>query len=289
MQKQPPQELIVTIGLPASGKTTWALDLLKQHPDIINLNRDDLRLMLQSRARYAKFKNWRERMVTDMMDYTARLALSEGKSLIVSDTNLSPERNLKWKEMAEGFGAKYREKLFTDVPYGVCIERDRLREHPVGQRVITGMFDRYRHHWWPAPEFVVGASDAYMFDVDGTIAKMDGRSPFDWSKVDQDLPNVDIIRLAQTLKAAGYTIIVASGRDGSAEEATRAWMTEHGMPFDYFWIRPAGSNEKDYVIKERIYRQEIEGNFNIRGVFDDRDQVVHLWRHLGLTTMQVNY
>lgn len=289
MKRVPDQELIVTIGLPASGKTTWALDLLKRYPDIINLNRDDLRIMLQSRERYAKFTSWREGLVTEMMFKAAESAIVAGKSVIISDTNLDPTRNENWEGLAEEHGIKYREKMFTDVPYGVCIERDKLREHPVGQRVITGMFNRYRKHWWPAPQEIEGAPDAYMFDVDGTIAKMDGRSPFDWSKVDQDTPNTDVIRIAQALKNAGNTIIVASGRDGSAYDDTRAWMFQHGMPYDHFWIRPAGNSEKDYVIKERIYREHIQGKFNVRGVFDDRDQVVHLWRHLGLTTMQVDY
>lgn len=289
MQKQPNQELIVTIGLPASGKTTYALKLLEQHPDIVNLNRDDLRLMLQSRARYAKFTSFREKLVTQMMQAAAEQALKDGKSVIISDTNLDPNRNKAWAQMASDYDVAYRERLFTDVPYGVCIERDKNREHPVGQRVITGMFNKYQDIYWPAPQFTLGANDAYMFDVDGTIAKMNGRSPFDWSKVSEDLPNMNVIRIAQALSTAGYDIIVCSGRDGAAEMDTRQWMQMHGMPYDQFWIRPAGSNEKDYVIKERIYRNHIEGKYNVRGVFDDRDQVVHLWRHLGLTTMQVDY
>lgn len=283
------QELILTIGLPASGKTTWAIEQVNKDPNIINLNRDDLRIMLQGRERYAKFTKFRENLVTEMMYTAAHAALIDGKSVIISDTNLDPNRNQQWKDLADLRKVHYREKLFTDVPYGVCIERDKLREFPVGQRVIEGMFNRYREHYWPAPEELEGHPNAYIFDVDGTIAKMDGRSPFDWSKVMDDLPNTDIINVAKALKSSGALIIVCSGRDGSAERLTRKWMDEHGMPYDHFFIRTAGDSRKDYVIKEEIYRNHIEGWFNVRGVFDDRDQVVHLWRHLGLTCMQVNY
>jgi predicted kinase len=283
------QHLTLTIGLPASGKTTWAVEQLKKDPDLINLNRDDLRIMLQGRDRYAKFTKFREDLVTDMMMRAAEDALKAGKSVVISDTNLDPNRNVNWLKLAQSCGVTYYEKNFTDVPYGVCIERDRMREFPVGQRVIEGMFNRYRDVWWPAPEELEGHPNAYIFDVDGTIAKMDGRSPFDWSKVMDDLPNTDIINVAKALKSSGALIIVCSGRDGSAERLTRKWMDEHGMPYDHFFIRTAGDSRKDYVIKEEIYRNHIEGWFNVRGVFDDRDQVVHLWRHLGLTCMQVNY
>jgi hypothetical protein len=245
--------------------------------------------MLQSRARYAKFTNFRENLVTTIMAQAASDALEAGKSVIISDTNLDPNRNKAWAQMATDFKVQYREKLFTNVPYGVCIDRDSKREHPVGQRVITGMFDKYRDIYWPAPQFTLGANDAYMFDVDGTIAQMKGRNPHDWEKAKEDLPKQDVIRIAQALSTAGYDIIVLSGRNGQAEADTRVWMEQYGMPFDHFWIRSVGDTRSDYIIKEELYRNHIEGNFNIRGVFDDRDQVVHLWRHLGLTTMQVNY
>jgi hypothetical protein len=47
-------------------------------------------------------------------------------------------------------------------------------------------------------------------------------------------------------------------------------------------------NRKDAIMKEELYRQHIEGKYNIKFVLDDRQQVVDMWRGLGLTVFQVD-
>ena len=37
------QEIILLKGLPASGKSTWSKDFIKENPDYIRINKDDLR------------------------------------------------------------------------------------------------------------------------------------------------------------------------------------------------------------------------------------------------------
>ncbi len=285
------QEIILTIGLPASGKTTWLDEFIKQHPEYININRDDIRIMLQGRSRYAKFSRWREGMVTDTMLTTAKAAVKEGKSVIISDTNLNKNRNKAWEKFAKDRKIDYVEKLFTDVPVGVCIERDMKRLHPVGAKVIMGFFERGQGVWWHPPVYDPNLPDCYIVDVDGTLAQMVNRSPYDWMKVDTDLPKQDVIAVVNALKIANPNvyIIAASGRDGICKDLTSTWLTDNHVLFDKFYIRPEGDNRKDTLIKEEIYHKHIKGNYNVIGVFDDRDQVVHMWRHLGLTVFQVNY
>ena len=128
---------------------------------------------------------------------------------------------------------------------------------------------------------------AYIFDVDGTLAKMDGRSPYDWERVGEDKPNLPVVKIAKTLMAKN-AIIIVTGRDGSCEQATRDWLMEHGIAYDEFHIRPPGNVEKDSVVKKRIF-EDISKRYEIIAVFDDRDQVVQMWRSLGLTCLQVDY
>ena len=52
-------------------------------------------------------------------------------------------------------------------------------------------------------------------------------------------------------------------------------------------MRKTGDNRKDSIIKEEIYRNLIEPNYNIEFVLDDRNQVVDMWRRIGLTCLQV--
>lgn len=283
------REVLVTVGLPASGKTTYTMELIQKNPEYVNVNRDDIRLAMQGRGRYAKFSKWREETVTATATALAKESLAQGKSVIISDTNLDPNKRKVWSDMAKAYGVGYREVLFTDVPYGVCIQRDARREHPVGSKVIMGMYNRYKDIYWNTPAYDENLPDAYIFDVDGTLAQMNGRSPFAWDKVDTDLPKEDVIQVLHSLHARGNKIIICSGRDGSCKELTEDWFRANGIWWDEFFIRPAGDNRKDYLIKEEIYRNNIEGKFNVLGVFDDRDQVVHVWRHLGLTCFQVDY
>ena len=283
------QELIITVGLPSSGKTTWTDEYIKTHPDYLNINRDDLRLMLQGRGRYAKFTNWREKTVSEIARHAVIAAFQAGKSVIISDTNLNPGRNKAWEELAHSSGATYREQLFTDVSVGECIQRDARREFPVGSKVIMGMYERNKEHWWAVPVQDTDLPGCYIVDIDGTLAQMNGRGPYEWDRVGEDLPKEDVINVVHNLKAAGAKIIIVSGRDGVCKGLTEDWLKANGIGYHEFYIRPEGDCRKDTLIKEEIYFRHIKGKYNVLGVFDDRDQVVHMWRHLGLTVFQVNY
>jgi len=283
------QELVITVGLPASGKTTWAEQWILEHPDYINVNRNDIRLAMQGRSRYKKFSKWREDLVTNIADGIVAGAIGAGKSVIISDTNLRPSRNEKWAVLAKNAGIEYREKLFTDIYVGECLDRDARREFPVGQRVITGMFEKGRGVWFPeVPVYNPELPDCYLCDIDGTVAQMNGRGPFEWMKVDTDLPRKAVIDVVNAL-AEDKTMIMLSGRDGVCFNLSAEWLEDNGVKHHDFFIRPEGDNRKDTLIKEEIYFKHIKGKYNVLGVFDDRDGPVHLWRHLGLDCFQVNY
>jgi histidinol phosphatase-like enzyme len=131
-----------------------------------------------------------------------------------------------------------------------------------------------------------------LVDVDGTLAKMKRgpgeRSPFDWHRVSEDLPNTPVINLVNVLSQE-YAIIVLTGRDGIALEDTKDWLEYQGVEYDGIYIRPEGNNQKDSIIKHNIYVNHILPNYEVEFVLDDRDQVVNLWRSIGLTCLQVDY
>jgi len=131
-----------------------------------------------------------------------------------------------------------------------------------------------------------------LVDVDGTLAKMKRgpkeRSPFDWHRVCEDLPNTPVINLVNILSQE-YAIIVLTGRDGIALEDTKDWLEYQGVEYDGIYIRPEGNNQKDSIIKHNIYVNHILPNYEVEFVLDDRDQVVNLWRSIGLTCLQVDY
>jgi len=80
-------QLIITRGLPASGKTTFARRWVNADPRTrIRLNRDELRRMLHADVG-ATTNGLQEHLITKIQQDTARQALRAGTGVIVDDTN----------------------------------------------------------------------------------------------------------------------------------------------------------------------------------------------------------
>ena len=146
-----------------------------------------------------------------------------------------------------------------------------------------------------------------IFDLDGTLAditqrrvlatdantgKMDWDVLFDSKNIGLDQPNIPVIKMAQMLKSQGFDIIIFSGRSKSTKTATKFWLDQHDVPFDLLKMRPTDKHwhfMKDSDLKE-FWLDDIFPGLEINdifAVFDDRQQVVDMWRSRGLTVFQV--
>lgn len=129
---------------------------------------------------------------------------------------------------------------------------------------------------------------AVMVDIDGTVALRGDRSPFDESRVGEDLPNVAVIRVVRLMQTAGYRVLFCSGRTDACRDATVAWLDRHvGVPYEALHMRTVGDFRKDSVVKLEIFDRHIRHSYQVVAVFDDRDQVVKAWRGIGLPVFQV--
>ncbi len=76
------QTVYFTIGLPGSGKSTWAKEKLEKAPNSIKrVNKDDFRAMLDN----AYFSKGNEKFVLEVQDVIIKSVLAEGKHAIVYD------------------------------------------------------------------------------------------------------------------------------------------------------------------------------------------------------------
>lgn len=292
--------LTITIGIPGSGKTTWAKEECRRRPGLIRANRDDLRFALF--AAYV-LDPAGEEIITAAQHAAIAAALKAGTSVIVDDTNLRWKFRKQLHKLAADCDAAVVEKPF-DIDVNVAIKRDAARDRVVGEDVIRKMYKAFvqdrrdaaagKHVYVPNVDHnvtpyvpVSGTPKAIIVDVDGTLAKMDGRSPFDWSRVLEDKPNTPVIEAVKAAAAAGYKIIVCSGRDGVCKADTEVWMQAHNVPYDHFFIRPVGDSRKDSIIKTEIFDAHIRGQYDVHYVLDDRNQVVDMWRALGIACFQV--
>jgi predicted kinase len=300
-------ELVITRGLPASGKTTWARAWVEEDPWRLRVNRDDLRLMTTGRP---VLPGRLEDAITVAQHAAVEALLRAGHGVVVDDTNLRSRHARAWAEVAARAGARFGVREFTDVPLEVCLARDAARaglgERAAGEAVIRDLHARFLAHGplppVPVPDTHAAAVDrpmpgtyvpdpalppAWIVDVDGTLALMSGRSPYAWHRVGEDAPNPPVVELVRALRAAGNAVVVVSSRDGVARAATQAWLDRHEIPHDVLLLRTRGDTRRDSVVKREIFDRSIRHVWHVRGVLDDRDQVVRMWRDLGLTCAQV--
>lgn len=127
------------VGLPASGKSTWAKDLVDRDSKVKRINKDDLRNMMQN----GKYTPEMEQSVLDARNALIINLFRAGFDIVVDDTNLNPEHKKKIEGIANQLDANLSVVDFTYVPIELCIERDSKRANPVGEQVIRDMYNKY--------------------------------------------------------------------------------------------------------------------------------------------------
>lgn len=129
--------LIMTRGLPASGKTTWATAWVASDPaGRARVNRDDLRLMLHA-GRFLGSDT--ENQIIAAQDVVIARLLRLGVDVVCDDTNLTPAALERMTGHAMEAGAELRIRCFLNVRLEVCIERNRHRARFVPEEAIRAM------------------------------------------------------------------------------------------------------------------------------------------------------
>lgn len=293
-------KLIMCKGLPASGKTTFAKQQLSDR--VKRVNKDDLRAMLDN----SKWSKQNEAFVLSVRDYITRYALLGGFDCIVDDTNLAPKHESALREIADEVGALFEIKDFTDVPLQTCIDRDSARPNSVGKKVIKTMYNSFLREkgdvaQYQKPPYNPDLPNCIIVDIDGTLAHMNGRSPYDYTQVHTDIVDENVRDVVWRYtgwrdpmdEVPDTYVIIVSGRDDTCRRETEEWLKANNIKYDEFYMRDhtlvdeQGNKLDDTIIKKDIYEQYIKPRFNVRFVLDDRDRVVKMWREQGLKVLQV--
>ena len=78
-----------------------------------------------------------------------------------------------------------------------------------------------------------------------------------------------------------------SGRPDNYREATEKWLADNHIVYEHLYMRAAGDNREDSIVKCELFHKYVQPAYNISVVLDDRNRVVAMWRKLGLTVLQV--
>jgi predicted kinase len=301
-------KLIVTRGLPASGKTTWAMGYVRQNDKAVAFSYDDARKMLKGTV-YSGDKV--EKLVRGITRTSVQAALGAGFDAVVHNTSLTQGSQDSWAQVAKDTKSQIEFKDFTDVAVDVCVKRDSLRngEARVGRAVIETMALHNGLMTFDTSTPIV------ICDVDGTLADHEGvRSPYDESLVHLDKPHEVVVKWVRNLvhwggycltcfrewrhdeytplrpceceravPAPEYQVIVVSGRSTRCAKATEDWLSAR-ITYSHLFMRNRGDRRPDVEVKQEILNGILKKvpKEQIAFVIDDRPCVVDMWRSNGL-------
>ncbi|KAJ3172235.1 hypothetical protein HDU88_007053 [Geranomyces variabilis] len=308
----PPQQaspvLVILFGLSASDKSNFAQRWVTSHVNSIVINRDSLSLSLfasesacldTGRKGSVERRKLLDALELDMI----RNALLRGVSVLVDNTAYLSLDQIRKLLQAVPSGCSAQVRIF-DVPVADSV--DRLTDGEPARTLDLTVIDKQAGLWeanshlvesFVAQElaqrstFLVQNSElppCYVFDIDGTLAISGNRNQYDESKVHLDAPNPDVVDLARTLHGAGMIVHICTGRTETCRQATETWLAGNGILYFTLLMREVGDTRPDYLVKQEMWTRIAEANY-IRMLVDDRGQVVHHARSLGLTVAQVAY
>jgi predicted kinase len=149
--------VVLTIGLPGSGKTTWF-----KRRGVTPLSSDLLRSLLFDDITEQR---WQGLVFSTLRSLLRARLIAKMPWNYVDATNLSPHERRQWIKMAKSFGYDVQ-AVFFDVPFEICMERNNRRERTVSDDVMKKMAERLR-----PPDFKEGFSKITVVRVKGTPAQ----------------------------------------------------------------------------------------------------------------------
>lgn len=275
-------KLVMMKGLQASGKSTYAKELVKRE-NYKRVNKDDLRAMVND----GKWSKERERDIVKIRDMMVDQWLKEKYNVVVDDTNFHRSHEANLRKIAQKHWAEFEVK-YMDTDVFECIRRDAERLNGVGYKVIMDTYIQYVKNQWE--QYIPNSMNpmAVIFDVDGTLAEMHNRHPYEREKVWDDKCIEEVKMVLNSLRDSWNKIIIMTWRDWVCKELTREWLAIHSIPYDEFHIRKAWDDRRDSIVKKEMF-DSIKDKYYIWSVFDDRDQTTQMRREQGLQCFQCNY
>ena len=286
--------LKILVGIPASGKSTWAKQFVLKNDNWCIVSRDDFRY------------GWRntgvcdpkiESTITEMVENSIETLIGRGINVIYDATNLKSSY-LKTICDLVAYTANVEYQIF-DVDLDTAILRDSNRDRSVGASVVRKMYDQYRclldsydfSFKKRRPKKYIDPileNPAIIVDIDGTLAHMGYRSPYDYDNVSGDQCDLVVKTIVNKLYSY-FTIFIVTGRPESCRKLTETWLNDNEISYSRLLMRSDEDSRKDSIIKEEIFWRDIAPLCNVIGVFDDRNQVVKMWRSMGIKCFQCEY
>lgn len=281
---------IVTVGISASGKTTWANQFAQENGWEI-VCRDDSRIAIHEMDNETPFtwKAWdwkKEKEVTERCEWIIDLCSKEGKNLIVADTNLNKHFRENMVQLLEEKGYEVEIKVF-DIFLDEAIQRDIHRPFAVGYDVLAKQYETFCREF--KKQYVTNPEkpNAILVDIDNTLSEIQtNRSPFDWSRVEEDKPKEAICEIVRKFYP-DHKIILLSAREERSREGTVNWLKKNQIRFDKLILKEDKDFRSGYIVKEELFWKHVADNYNVVFALEDNRKVIMMYHSIGVNVLSV--
>ena len=130
---------------------------------------------------------------------------------------------------------------------------------------------------------------AILIDLDGTLAEVDHRikdGKCDHSRIHEDKYNNAVREIICKFQDT-HNIILFTARHCDLRDATKRWCWDNFIIFDQLIMKLPSHEGPNYLVKYEMYKEFIEGKYEVLFAIDDNNRVVEMLRDIGITTFQI--
>ena len=256
-----PRHILFLMGIPASGKSTFAKKLVREDKSYKRINKDELRFMVHDED-FSTFDKEKEKFIERTRDAFIFQALNDGFNVVVDDTNLAPKHWSRVVQIATDWSNDNNnapivvEPKLIEVSLEEALARNaaRVGKTRVPDKVVYDMHAQLTGQQHD-PKAIRAAKDrrkyqeaatrlkvydyrpydpskptVVVFDMDGSTSIPTGRNPYDEEKCLNDGCNEPVLGLLHDLMHK-YPLIGVTGRSEKVKGLTCQWLRNHGVKF----------------------------------------------------------
>lgn len=287
--------IIHTVGMQASGKSTWAEQFIKENQNYKRVNRDLIRHMLSAYT----FDNPNENLVTRIEEDIIQSLIDHKYNVIIDKMNLNEtllKKEQSWIEeycyQKHSLRVNFELKEFP-ITLAEAIERDSKRSFPIGEKVLKNTWNKYEIELKtlieknkPKYEFDMTLPYCIICDIDGTLSNSYNRKVFDFKACTKDIV-INQVQTVLKLFNDSCTIFLFSGREEICRKETEEWLSSNSIAYTDLYMRKEKDYRSDDIIKKELFDEYIRGRYNPYFVIDDRISVLNMWQEMGIFTFDV--
>lgn len=139
------RKIIVTRGLPCSGKTTYVKEFCKKNPNFIRINEDDIKEIFCIREDSDRYN-----FLYDIKEKAVESGLILGFDIIIDecilhkeDIDFAEEAIAKYRSLSENFKVQIEYKDFFDINIDEILENNDRRENSIGVEAIASFYEDF--------------------------------------------------------------------------------------------------------------------------------------------------